>query len=172
MPLSSLSVLSTLFVFPLHFPPLGSSPLPPSLALTRRILPTLFHSLLTSRALLVSFFSPLGLPLAPLFHIPKVVPGSVWQGWGLAGSTSYPICVSITRSCPLNPPLIHQPASQPAQAASSRHTYTPHHWLMAVRTPAHSTHQPAFIPWPQWMQNVQYSTTELYSNGFYYNRRS
>lgn len=44
-----------------------------------------------------------------------------WKEGGVrvaAGSASYPICVSIMRSCPLNPALIHQPASQQARAAS------------------------------------------------------
>lgn len=118
IPLSSLSVLSTVARFCLSssfsslriFSTRSCSP-----ALTQPILFTLFHSLQTSRPLSLSFFSVVG-ALSPSFIFWWWCQVGV-AGVGVAGSTSYPICVSIMRSCPLNPPLIHQPAS-------SRHTHT------------------------------------------------
>lgn len=115
----------------------------PYLALIRSIPPTLFHSLQTSHPLSFSLtFSPLqSVHSVSVLHLSFIF----WRccrvglvGVRVAGSTSYPICVSIMRSCPLNPGLIHQPGFQPAKAASSRHprnTHTPHHWQMAVRRP-------------------------------------
>lgn len=128
IPLKSISSLHWGSLLSFHFippPVLGSSLLYPSPGETQPILSTLFHSLLTSEPL-----SPSSPPVSALciFLLLCFTPLKlVWPGWrvrGLAGSTSYPICVSIMSSCPCNPPLIHQPASQGAQAASSRRTHT------------------------------------------------
>lgn len=120
------SLLSFHFIPP---PVLGSSLLYPSPGETQPILSTLFHSLLTSEPL-----SPSSPPVSALcifllfcFTCWRRCQVGVARVGGLAGSTSYPICVSIMSCCPCNPPLIHQPASQGAQAASSRRAHTHTH---------------------------------------------
>ncbi len=155
--LFSLPVLA--FVFPLHFPPLGSSTRSPSPALTRPILSALFHSLLTSRPLSLSPLSSRCTLVSSCSSLSysEGGAGSVWLGWG--GRQHLISYLRINHEV-----LSTQSSSDPSASlsASSRHT---HHWLMAVRAPVHSTHQPAFIPQPRWTQNVQHPTTELYSTG-------
>lgn len=117
IPLSSLSVLSTLLSFLFIFPPLGSPRLPP--ARIRSILLTLCHSPPTSHPL---SSSPVGTASSFVFGSRRRAALGLWVR--LAGRSSYPICVSIMRSCPLNPALIHQPAAQPVRAASF-HPHSP-----------------------------------------------
>lgn len=121
-----MALLSFLFIF-----------LPRDLPSTRLLVqsahPFSLHSPTTSCALSLSSLPQRGLPIAVVssFLNPQVLPRRFWLGGGrgkkkkkgevrvAAGSASYPICVSIMRSCPLNPALIHQPASRQARAALS-----------------------------------------------------
>lgn len=113
IPLSSLSVLAMLLSFLFIFPPFRIS-FAPSLSCTYSIYSPHFAILLQLLIRSLPHWSACSVSF--VFHRRcRVAPGLRVR---VAGSTSYPICLSIMRSCLLNPALIHQPAAQPVWVAS------------------------------------------------------
>lgn len=143
--------MSLLFIFP----PLGSSPLARSPALTQPILFTLFHSLQTSRPLSLS-------SLWSAHSVSRSYSGrgarSVWPGWG--GGRQHLISYLRINHEVLSTQSSSDPSGSLSQPASSRHAHTP-------LTNVHSSHQPTFIPQPQWYGKCAV-TMEAAINIFHY----
>lgn len=157
--------LSQAYLFSLHFCLFSSFSFfriflhPPSLALIRSILSTLFHSLLTSHPLSLSHLSPvstLSLHVASSFHIPQVL--SSRFGWGEGGgqhlisylrinhevlSTQSSSDPSASLSASSGSLIQTQARTTPPPTPHPCHTHTahitPHHWQMAVGAPVRST---------------------------------